>query len=210
MRAFKRLVVERDPWPLRARFTEGLPELSIQSYVPGRPANAAVAAFNGTSLGAVQGEVIASEGQTGPSTVVRLMDHPDVTFAVKSVVRELELSGLCGLDFIVDDEGHAHLIELNPRATPTSHLIGTDGSDLLTALRTALGPEHSPARTASYPDGRVALFPQELKRDPTSPHLLLAHHDVPAYAPDFIAQALAEVSRRRGDAPRWVLNLDLE
>jgi hypothetical protein len=186
-RALKRLVVERDPWALRARLDGTRPTLSIQSYVVGRPANAAVACIQGTALGAVQAEVIESDGPTGPSTVLRLIDHPDMTYAAKSVVSNLELSGLCGLDFILDEDGRAHLLELNPRATPTSHLIAADGTDLLTALRTALGHQRPPARSASYPDGLVALFPQELIRDPLSPNLRLAHHDVPASAPDLIA-----------------------
>jgi hypothetical protein len=196
-RALKRLVVERDPWPLRARLAGTRPTLSIQAYVAGRPANAAVACFEGTSLGAVLAEVVESDGPTGPSTVLRVIDHPDMAYAVKSIVSHLELSGLCGLDFILDDDGRAHLLELNPRATPTSHLVAADGTDLLTALRTAYGHEQPPVRTASYPDGLVALFPQELSRDPSSPSLRLAHHDVPSHAPDLVAELLRGVRGRR-------------
>jgi thioesterase domain-containing protein len=196
-RALKRLVVERDPWALRARFAGTRPALSIQSYVAGRPANAAVACFQGTALGAVQAEVIESDGPTGPSTVLRLIDNADMTYAVKSIVSNLELSGLCGLDFILDDDGRAHLLELNPRATPTSHLVAADGTDLLTALRTAFGYERPPERTASYSNGLVALFPQELLRDPSSPNLRLAHHDVPTYAPDLVAHVLGARRSRR-------------
>lgn len=190
-RAVKRLVVERDPWPLRAWLGRTRPTLSIQAYVAGRPANAAIACVQGTPLGAVQAEVVESDGPTGPSTVLRLIDHPDMTYAVKSITHRLELSGLCGLDFILDDDGRAHLLELNPRATPSSHLVAADGTDLLTALRTALGHEQPPRRTASYPNGLVALFPQELRRDASSPYLLLAHHDVPTHAPDLVARVLA-------------------
>jgi thioesterase domain-containing protein len=195
-RAVKRLLVERDPWALRARFAGTRPTLSIQSYVAGRPANAAAACYRGTALGAVLAEVIESHGPTGPSTLVRVIDNPDMAYAVKSIVSHLELSGLCGLDFILDDEGRAHLLELNPRATPTSHLVATDGTDLLTALRHAFGQEWPPARTASYPGGLVALFPQELLRDASSPNLRLAHHDVPSYAPDFVDHVIAELRGR--------------
>jgi len=201
-RALKRLVVERDPWPLRARFAGTRPTLSIQSYIAGRPANAAVACFQGTPLGAVQAEVIASDGPTGPSTVLRVIDHPDMTYAVKSIVSRLELSGLCGLDFILDEDGRAHLLELNPRATPTSHLVAADGTDLLTALRTAFGYDRPPRRTASYSNGLVALFPQELLRDASSPNLRLAHHDVPTHAPDLVDHVLAGLrGRRRTTSP---------
>ena len=197
-RALKRLFVERDPWALRSWMAGTRPTLSIQTFVPGRPANAAVACYRGTPLGAVQAEVIESDGPTGPSTVLRVIDHPDIVYAVKSIVSNLELSGLCGLDFIVDHDGRAHLLELNPRATPTSHLVGADGTDLLTALRTAYGYDRPPVRTAEYPDGLVALFPQQLRRDPSSPNLRLAHHDVPTHAPDLVASVMAGLRGRRG------------
>nr|WP_232523268.1 thioesterase domain-containing protein [Nocardioides sp. MAH-18] len=202
-RALKRLVVERDPWALRAWVAGTRPTVSIQSYIEGRPANAAVACHRGTALGAVQAEVVESDGPTGPSTVLRVVDHPDMDYAVKSIVSRLELSGLCGLDFILDADGRAHLLELNPRATPTSHLIGADGADPLTLLRAVHGYDEPPARTASYPGGLVALFPQELVRDAGSRYLQCAHHDVPTYAPDLVAAALARPrGRRRGSTPR--------
>ncbi len=196
-RAVRRLVVARDPWDVRARISGTRPTLSIQSYIEGRPANAAVACFQGTPLAAVLAEVTESHGATGPSTVLRIIDNPDMTYAVKSIVSNLELSGLCGLDFILDADGRAHLLELNPRATPTSHLVAADGADPLTALRIAFGFEQPPARTASYPNGLVALFPQELVRDPASPNLRLAHHDIPRHAPDLVAHVLGGLGGRR-------------
>jgi hypothetical protein len=201
-RALKRLVVEGDPWPLRDRVAGARPTLSIQAYVAGRPANAAVACSRGASLGAVQAVVVESDGPTGPSTVVRVVDNPDMAYAVKSIVSNLELSGLCGLDFILDDEGRAHLLELNPRATPTSHLLAADGTDLLTELRTAYGYERPAARSATYASGLVALFPQELRRDPSSPYLRLAHHDVPTHAPDLVALVLSGRRSGRRTVPR--------
>ncbi len=195
-RALKRLVVERDPWAVRTRIAGTRPTVSIQSFVPGRPANVAVACLRGTPLALVQAEVVESDGPTGPSSVLRFTDHPDMAYAVKSIVGHLELSGLCGLDFILDDDGRAHLLELNPRATPTAHLVAADGADLLTALRTAFGQEQPPARAASYAGDLVALFPQEMRRDASSPYLGLAHHDVPAHAPDFVQRVLADLPRR--------------
>ena len=190
-------MVEGDPWPLRARLAGTRPTLSIQTYVAGRPANAAVACFQGASLGAVQAVVIESDGPTGPSTVLQVVDNPDMSYAVKSIVSNLELSGLCGLDFIVDDDGRAHLLELNPRATPTSHLVGADGTDLLTALRTAFGYERPPARAASYSNGLGGAVPPGAAPRRGQPDLQVAHHDVPAYAPDLVAHALGRARRSR-------------
>jgi hypothetical protein len=58
----------------------------------------------------------------------------------------------------------------------------------LTALRASLGYPGQPARTASYPGGLVALFPQEMRRDPASRFLTEAYHDVPVGCPELVAQ----------------------
>ncbi len=153
-----------------------------------------MACLDGDLLGAVQAEVVRSKGPTGPSTVLRIVEHPEMLAAARTMVHRLRLSGLGGLDFILEnDTGRAHLIEVNPRATPTSHLISAEGIDLLASLRSALGHAGPPPRTAAYPDGLVALFPQEVERDPTSAILNDAYHDVPWHAPDLVAHALADV-----------------
>lgn len=193
-RCVKRLLLERDPWPLRGRLTGDRPRVSIQCYVEGAPGNAAVACINGDLLGAVGAEVVRGDGPTGPSTVVQIIEHPEMLAAARAMVGRLQLSGLIGLDFILEnDTGRPHLIELNPRATPTAHLISAEGLDLLASLRSALGFAGPPPRTETYPDGLVALFPEELQRDPTSAMLGQAHHDVPWHAPDFVAHELGDL-----------------
>jgi thioesterase domain-containing protein len=193
-RCVKRVLFERDPWPLRARLTGYRPRLSIQAYVEGAPGNAAVACLDGELLGAVQAEVVRADGPTGPSTVLRVIEHPQMLATVRTMVNRLQMSGLCGLDFILENgTGRAHLIEVNPRATPTSHLISAEGNDLLASLRSALGYAGPPPRTGAYPDGLVALFPQELERDPTSTIVDHAYHDIPWHAPDLVAHALGDL-----------------
>jgi hypothetical protein len=189
-RISKRLVIDHDPWPLRARIAGRRPLVSIQAYVSGRPGNVAVACLDGKLLGAVQAEVLRSDGALGPSTVLRITDHPEMRATAQGMVQRLELSGLCGFDFVLEDgTDRAYVIELNPRATPTSHLISADGVDLLASLRAAMGGDGPPpARTSEYPDGLVALFPQELQRDPTSTFLTTAYHDVP-HSPELVATA---------------------
>jgi biotin carboxylase len=195
-RGVKRLLVERDPWALRARLAGHQPRLSIQSFIEGAAGNAAVACLDGEVLGAVQAEVVRGCGATGPSTVVRIVEHPEMRAAAEAVVKRLRLSGLIGLDFMLEaGTGHAYLIEINPRATPTSHLVSAEGVDLLAALRSALGYAGRAPRTAPYPsDGLVALFPQELRRDPRSELVDVAYHDIPWHAPDLVALALADLS----------------
>jgi thioesterase domain-containing protein len=202
-RCVKRVLVERDPWPLRARLTGYRPRVSIQAYVEGVPGNAAVASLDGELLGAVQAEVVQTNGPTGPSTVLRIVEHPEMLAAARTMVERLHASGLVGLDFILETEtGRAHLIELNPRATPTSHLISAEGIDLLTSLRSALGYAGPAPRVAAYPDGLVALFPEELRRVPASTLLDGAHHDVPWHAPDLVAHAIADLHTAGADDVR--------
>jgi thioesterase domain-containing protein len=194
-RVAKRFVIDRDPWPLRARLAGQRPAVSAQVYVEGEPANLAAACVRGELLGAVQARVVRSNGKLGPSTVIRLIDHPEMVETARGIIGQLELTGLCGLDFVIEPEtGRAHLVELNPRATPTAHLVTADGVDLLVSLRDALGHAGPPARTYAHPEELIALFPQELRRDPSSPFLQSAYHDVPT-DPELVAHVMARGRR---------------
>jgi glutathione synthase/RimK-type ligase-like ATP-grasp enzyme len=195
-RVAKRFLIDRDPWPLRDRLAGRRPTISAQGYVEGEPANVAAACLDGVLLGAVQARVVRSNGKFGPSTVIRLVDHPEMLATARGLVGQLGLTGLCGLDFVLESEtGRAHLIELNARATPTAHLVAADGADLLVCLRDALGRAGPPARTREYHEELIALFPQELQRDPRSPYLTMAHHDVPTQCPELVEHVMAEGSR---------------
>jgi hypothetical protein len=187
-RIAKRLVVDCEPWPLRDRLAGRRGEVSIQSYVVGRPGTVAVACLSGEVLAATASEVLVTTRPTGPSTVLRVVDGGEMTDTVIDVVRQLGLSGLCGFDFLIEAEtGHPYLLELNPRATPTSHLITADGVDPLATLGSALRGRPPPPRRDPYPGGMVALFPQEIERDLASPYLVSGHHDVPTHAEDFVS-----------------------
>ena len=109
----------------------------------------------------MQAEVVRSDGPLGPSTVLRIIDHPDMFETARKMVRRLGISGLCGFDFILEEgTGRASFIELNLRATPTCHLVSADGVDLLASLRASLGSGESTGRINKYPGGLVALFPR--------------------------------------------------
>jgi hypothetical protein len=196
LRTLKRLVVDRDATLVRSCVRRRRPAVSVQRFVRGRPANAAVACWQGKVLAAVFVEVLCSNGATGPATVVRVVSHPGMAMAVERVVARLKLSGLCGLDFVLSEDGCAHFIELNPRATPTCHLIAADGKDLLAEVRGALrnvaasNPRGAPCREP------LALFPQEMMRDPGSPYLKSAFHDVPWKFPELVKLALTLRDRR--------------
>ena len=195
-RIVKRFLLDRDPWPLRERLAGRRPTISAQGYVEGEPANIAAACLDGELLGAVQARVVRSSGAFGPSTVIRLIDHPEMLATARGLVRRLGLTGLCGLDFVLEPgTDRAQLVELNARGTPTAYLVASDGTDLLVSLRNALGGTGPPARTREHPEELIALFPQELQRDPRSPFLTMAHHDVPTSCPELVEHVMAEGHR---------------
>jgi HAMP domain-containing protein len=122
-RALYRLIVDRDANLILPCLRRIRPQVSIQRFLYGKPANAAVACWRGAVLAQVCVEVIDSNKATGPATIVNVIAHPGMSQAVERMVRVLGLSGLCGFDFILESaDGSAHLIEFNPRATQTCHL----------------------------------------------------------------------------------------
>jgi hypothetical protein len=132
-------------------------------------------------------EVLRKGDAAGHATVVRLIDHPEIESASEKVVRRLGLSGVCGLDFMLEaNSGHAYLIEINPRATQVGHLSLGMGRDLPAALYAAVSG--SPIRVApSVTDNEtIALFPHEWARDPQSEFLHTGYHDVPWETPELV------------------------
>ena len=127
VRALKDLVMNFDFTALETSLRRNRPRITIQPFIPGRNANAAVACYRGELLAHVSVEVLASISLTGPSTIVRVIDHPGISAAAEEMVQTLNLSGLCGFDFILDDNDKPYLIDFNPRATQTSHLVSHDG-----------------------------------------------------------------------------------
>jgi hypothetical protein len=91
--------------------------------------------------------------------------------------------------------GNAFLIEVNPRSTQVGHLSMGAGHDLPAALYAALsGKSVQPSSKVTEKD-TVALFPQEWIRDPESPFLRSAYHDVPWEEPELIRDCVN--SRRK-------------
>ena len=166
-------------------FSQGL---LAQTFVEGRTAMRVVVAQDGHVLGGISAIKLETwPSSTGPSTCVEFIDHPEMKASADAVVQALGYSGFASLDFMLDGNGQAHLIELNPRPTPISHLGERFGSCLCRHLYAALRGEPT---TAGEPRGlpsKVALFPQEWVRDQNSPHLAAdVFHDVPWDEPDLV------------------------
>jgi hypothetical protein len=195
LRAAKRALIDHDvtlvgPALLRRSF-----EMNAQAFVDGREATSAVACWQGRVLAALHFEVIEKRSAAGPATVVRWIENTDIATATEKMVRLLNLSGVHGFDFMLEEQtGKAYLIEMNPRATQVGHLALGPGRDIPAALYAALSgkvPQSGPAVTEN---DTIALFPQEWIRDPESSFLRLAYHDIPWEEPEFVRDC---VSNRR-------------
>lgn len=187
LRILKRLLVNQDHFlldQLRDRQSQGL---IAQQYVAGRPANRAVACWQGEVLAGVSVEALATLNATGAATLIQPIEHPEMEQAARRLVRRLGLSGLCGFDFMLEAaSGQAYLIEVNPRATPASALALGAGRDLVAALSRALLGRALPDRPALVDGGQIAMFPGTWLKNPDDPALATAHHDVPWEQPALV------------------------
>jgi Carbamoyl-phosphate synthase L chain, ATP binding domain len=194
-RAVKRALLDQDVtlvWPslLRRRSI-----VNAQTFIAGREATSAVACWNGDVLASLHFEVVNKVGPSGHATVLRLIENQEMAAAAEKMARRLNLSGMHGFDFMLEAQtGNAYLIEINPRSTQVGHLTLGLGRDIPAALFAAVsGQEVHPAARVTE-DDTIALFPQEWIRDPASPFLQSAYHDVPWDRPELIR---ASVSARR-------------
>jgi carbamoyl-phosphate synthase L subunit-like protein len=198
-RALKRALIDRDTtlvWPslLRRRSL-----VNAQPFVAGREATSAVACWKGEVLAALHFEVLNKGVSSGPATVLRLIENPEMSAASEKMVRRLNLSGLHGFDFMLESQsGDAYLIEINPRSTQVGHLTLGPGRDIPAALYSAVSGQ--PVRPAAKitNDDTFALFPQEWIRDPASAFLQSAYHDVPWDKPELIRACVR--ARKKQDA----------
>jgi hypothetical protein len=190
-RAAKRAIFDRDTTFLLRSLRRTRSAVHAQSFIVGQEATSALACWNGAILASVHFAVLQKGHAAGHATVLRRIEHPEMAATAEKMVRRLRLSGLHGFDFMLDDQHHdAYLIELNPRATQVGHLSFGPGHDLPGALISALsGTAAQPASKITEND-TIALFPQEWLRDPSSPYLRSAYHDVPWDQPELLRACL--------------------
>ena len=186
-RAAKRALVDHDKtlvWPslLRRR-----PVVNAQAFIAGREATSTVVCGKGTVLASLHFEVVNKASSKGHATVVRLIENAEMSAAVETMARRLNLSGLYGFDFVLEAEpGNAYLIEINPRSTQVGHLSLGPGRDIPAALYAALSGNALQAAPKITEKDTIALFPQEWIRDPESPFLRSAYLDIPWGEPELI------------------------
>jgi hypothetical protein len=190
-RALKRLVVNGDGYWLAPSLARSVPELTVQRFIAGKPASTTMACKDGEVLAQIGVRALGTQGPTGASTVVRVIDRPDMAESACRLAARLHLSGLHGLDFILDAQDNAWLIELNPRATQTCHLSIDGGVSLAEALAVAYSGAHLRDVRATPVGTTVAFFPQAWRSDPRNPLLQSATHDVPWEEPDLVEALMA-------------------
>jgi hypothetical protein len=175
LRGFPQYITKRDVEALRRRRSA----ISVQSFVPGKPANATVACWRGKVLAQVAVEVVELASPFGAATVVHVVDGEAMAAAARSICGHYMLSGLQGFDFIIDERsGAPKLIEINPRATQIGHFNLGPGRDFAAALFEALSGR-SAAWRPLIQSADISLFPGEWRRDSRSPYLKSTFHDVP-------------------------------
>jgi predicted ATP-grasp superfamily ATP-dependent carboligase len=189
-RALKRALVDRDTTYLMASLKRRRPVVNAQRFFTGEEITCTCASWQGRLLACIVLRVLKTSGRVGCASVVQVHEEPKVLQAVQTMIGRLKSSGICGFDFIIDRaSGQPHLLEINPRATPTTHLRTSAGS-LAGALRAVLVGESDPLEPIYENGDKIALFPQERLRDPGSDFLRSARDDTPWNEPGFVHACL--------------------
>ena len=191
IRAVKRALADQDLTLIPPMLLRRGCVVSAHTFVAGRDATSLVACCNGVVLAALHFEVINKQDSTGPASVLRVVDNPEMSDAAEKIVRRLNLSGLHGFDFLLEAEtGKAYLIELNPRTTQVAHLRLGPGRDLPAALYAVVSGNVLQEAAKVTENETITLFPQEWTRNPESPFLLSGYHDIPWEEPELIRACL--------------------
>jgi hypothetical protein len=178
--AWKRLIIDRNPLTLWEHRVARDPEVSVQEFVTGRPANCMMVCREGEVLSMISVAVVAAEGPVGAAVIVRIIRDEHMTRAAKLLAERLQLSGFFGLDFLIDATGVPLLIEMNPRCTQLGHFELTDHASLAAVFSASLRGEPIPAPKHPIRRSTIALFPQALAAgEVCRPLMAVAHHDVP-------------------------------
>ena len=107
----------------------------IQQLIQGKTTCTLELCQNGNVLGEVMYQGIRTMPRTGGTTVFReSMADPACEEAVRKIVKHLNYEGLCGFDFIMDeDTGRPFLVDGNCRITPAVTMAYHGGCDMIDA-----------------------------------------------------------------------------
>jgi hypothetical protein len=197
LRAAKRAVVDFDLNLVAPCVRRQRSMVSIQRFIKGREATSTIVSWQGSVLANLSFEVLRTWEARGPATVVQSIHNREMFEAAELLARRLNLSGIYGFDFVLQDATeYPYLIEMNSRATQTSHLALGPGRDLAAAIYAAVSEEPIANRKMITDRDVIALFPAEWKNAPTSPFLISGYHDVPWSEPALVKACILERPRR--------------
>lgn len=183
-----------------------LPELSawvatgperavVQRAVRGRPINRAALAWQGREVaGFCRSRLRPPPEEIGAGTVSRYLALPEVAALNRRLLAGIGASGFVATEYRQDAEtGTPYVIELNRRMVPATHTGALVGVDLAAALAATLEGRDwtGAADLAAESERTLALFPQEWRRDPSSPDLSAYPTDAPWDDPPLFQAMLA-------------------
>ncbi len=202
--ALREMVLEGNSFSVRAWARREKAAMSVQGYIDGWPANIGVACWQGEVLAATCAEAVVTESATGPSTVSRIINNPEMVDTARRVVKALGLSGLVGFDFMIEAAtGAAYLIEMNARNTPICAVRLGPGRDLAEALVARLANRALQERPARTKSDIVVFFPDTWRQDPSNQFLRSGYHDVPWDQPALVRKLMRPEVRER----YWVMRV---
>jgi len=198
--AWKRLAVDRDPLALWLCHRRSVREVSVQEFIPGRPANSMLACWRGELLSLASVAAVATQGPTGAATIVRVIQSEQMKKAAELVVSRLKLSGFYGMDFMMESgTGVPYLIEMNPRCTQLGHIEFAGDGCLAGVLSAVMRGE--PPLAVQNPilvGEKIALFPQALAAgEACRPYIDTSYHDLPTEDPQLMRELTLESWPRR-------------
>jgi Carbamoyl-phosphate synthase L chain, ATP binding domain len=192
-RVVKKTGFEHDPHHIVPWILRRPRAVSIQPFIPGREANISLACWRGEILGSISLDVLRVWRPKGPSVLVELTRNDDMLYAARTMIRKLNLSGLCGFDFIIEHAtNRTYLIEMNARATQACHLSYGAPRDLIPSLVSAVAMRPLPILNEAPRRGIISLFPLAWHSGIPKEVLDSTLQDIPREEPQLVKAGFAQ------------------
>ena len=179
----------------RVEPVEGPASYLAQAHLDGSTQYFQGVAWGRRLLAGYAGEkVVANPEPTGPPTVTRYFRSPRLRALSEQLVAGFGMTGFFVAEFRTDERTQdVHLIEINRRISPATHLGAARNVDFCAALFAAVQGTASTSRAdlAEGESGMTVYFPGEWLRDPDSRYLREHPVDVPWDEPELIEAYLA-------------------
>jgi len=164
----------------RINYWHVVKHFNVQRYIKGIPMTHIFSALNGEIKSQVSARVICNKPPNGPSSVVQFVKNEQIRQVAVKLIRKVGFTGFGCLDFMMEDDTQKiYLLEFNPRPTALCHLAKKVGINLFSAMRDSLTNRVIDEKSEPNKELTIALYPQEIMRDPNSKYVTTCYHDVP-------------------------------